>query len=144
MPEKSPTGATLNCPSSHPGKQGAFAYGIVSGTAEAPQLRYLPAPIPLGNVTDAAEVAFVTTKARIAAPCDGRLCSNFDGVGCRLPKQIVTALPVVADAPPRCILRPTCVWFHQEGVEACLRCPQIVSSDEDERVRGAFRDSVGG
>ena len=43
---------------------------------------------------------------------------------------------------PRCVIRPTCRWFRQEGRAACLRCPQVVTelrhgTDLQRQVAGA-------
>lgn len=136
MPLKTPQGVILRCPSSHPVKPRASVFAIWGGTEEAPTLRYLPAAIPISGADDADAV---TAKARVTAPCDGPSCANFDGVGCRLPRMIVEALPVVTDSLPPCILRASCVWFHQEGKEACFRCPQILRGDPQGTVQDAFR-----
>jgi hypothetical protein len=31
--------------------------------------------------------------------------------------------------PPRCAIRSQCQWWHQEGVSACLRCPQVLTNN---------------
>ena len=41
--------------------------------------------------------------------------------------RIVQLLPPVVDGLPACHLRPDCRWWQQEGKEACLRCPQVVT-----------------
>jgi len=35
----------------------------------------------------------------------------------------------VVSKPPRCAIRSDCQWWHQEGVSACLRCPQVLTND---------------
>lgn len=133
---KTSEGSSLSCPSSWAGKPEAVVFAIVGGTADAPRLRYLPEAIPVTQPMFGEASRELASKARVSAPCDRHSCQNFDGVGCRLPAQVVT-LPIVADAPLPCLIRPTCVWFHQEGKAACLRCPQIVASDP----LGLFRAS---
>jgi hypothetical protein len=54
-------------------------------------------------------------------------CQHFDGGRCRLASRIVGGLPEVVSGLPPCHLRPTCLWWRQEGAAACRRCPQIVS-----------------
>jgi hypothetical protein len=43
----------------------------------------------------------------------------------------------VVDALPRCLIRPACRWFQQEGKEACVRCPQVVT--ESSNVSADYR-----
>jgi hypothetical protein len=35
--------------------------------------------------------------------------------------------PAVVSHAPVCALRPSCKWWLQEGIEACLLCPQVVT-----------------
>jgi hypothetical protein len=67
-----------------------------------------------------------TEVLRIAAYCVK--CEHHDGTGCRLATRVATMLEPVVSSLPRCAIRPTCLWFHQEGKEACLRCPQITTT----------------
>ena len=69
---------------------------------------------------------------RIAGPCAmSTACAHFDDSRskCRLAIRTVRMAPVVVSKPPRCAIRSTCMWWHQEGVSACLRCPQVVTND---------------
>jgi hypothetical protein len=107
---------------------GGQVFGIVGGTVEEPRVGYLTQPLPVTReVLALAEPARSGEVFRIAAPCAGHGCQHFDGSQCRLVQRIVQALPVVVEELPLCALRPSCLWFRQEGKAACLRCPQIVS-----------------
>jgi hypothetical protein len=64
---------------------------------------------------------------RIAAPCAERACLHFDGASCRLIARIVDSLPPAVAKPPPCAIRTTCRWWKQEGRDACIRCPRIVT-----------------
>jgi hypothetical protein len=64
---------------------------------------------------------------RIAAPCAMTGCKHFEGNACKLAQRIVEGLPSVVNALPPCQIRPTCRWFRQEGRNACLRCPQVIT-----------------
>jgi hypothetical protein len=64
---------------------------------------------------------------RVAAHCIEGACPHWNGHGCRLATRVATMLPQAVSAMPRCAIRPTCLWFKQEGPAACLRCPQIAT-----------------
>jgi hypothetical protein len=68
-----------------------------------------------------------TTIFRIAAACETSGCKHFKGNECTLAQRIVEGLAPVVNALPPCQIRPTCRWFHQEGRNACLRCPQVIT-----------------
>jgi len=58
-------------------------------------------------------------------------CKHYGDGACSLAKRIVASFdPVVGSLPP-CRIRTTCRWFRQEGPDACLRCPQVVTSNCD-------------
>jgi hypothetical protein len=49
---------------------------------------------------------------------------------------------MAVDGLPPCSIRPGCMWWRQEGKNACLRCPQVVTetrhaTDEQRQVAGA-------
>jgi hypothetical protein len=116
------------CPSAQPEMAGSTVFGLVQGTATDPRVAYLDRAVPLtpGILASAAPVA-PTEVFRIGAPCAGGCCQHFGEGRCRLATRLVQWLPpVVASAPP-CALRPHCMWWRQEGVHACLRCPQIAT-----------------
>jgi hypothetical protein len=107
---------------------GGVVFGVVGGTVEAPRVGYLARPLPISSeVLAAAGPADPGEVFRIAAPCAGAGCSHFAAGACTLARRIVDRLPVVAEVPPPCALRSRCVWWHQEGLAACRRCPQVVS-----------------
>lgn len=116
------------CPSAQPGMDNPVAFGVIVGTPEEPRLAHLESPL---RVTDdllaMAGPVKPTEVFRFAAPCAQDACKHFDGKDCRLVQRVVQILPrVVSDLPP-CTIRPSCLWWHQEGKSACLRCPQIVT-----------------
>jgi hypothetical protein len=129
------------CPSAHPDHEGARVFGVLTGSSpENRRAGYLTETHPVttellalaGNVPP-------TEVLRIAAYCVK--CEHHDGAGCRLASRVVTMLEPVVSSLPRCAIRPTCVWFHQEGKAACVRCPQIATSNRsptefDKRLSG--------
>ena len=121
------------CPSVQAREAGAQVFAVVGGTVEHPEVQYLVRDLPitpevfeLTAPLDPAEVF------RIAGPCAmSTACAHFDDSRskCRLAIRTVRMAPVVVSKPPRCAIRSTCMWWHQEGVSACLRCPQVVTND---------------
>ena len=136
MSEGEPVGADretvgTSCPSARHDMPGARLFGVVSAEVDGePRVAYLSRLLPASpDVMAAAGPGDPGAVFRIGAPCAGGACSHFAaGSGlCTLARRTVQHLPVVVDTLPRCALRPTCVWWHQEGVAACRRCPQVVS-----------------
>ena len=120
------------CPSAPSHCQGAQVFGMVGGTADAPEVAYLPTPQP---VTD--ELLQLSGPVRpgevfrIAAPCACSGCGHFtpEASKCRLVEKVVQWLPIVVDKLPPCSIRPECRWWQQEGKAACIRCPQVVTEN---------------
>ncbi len=116
------------CPSAQPNVENGLVIGVVSGTARKPEVAYLERAIPQDEgVLALAAPAKPTEVFRLASPCATRSCQHFDGSACRLVGRIVKLLEPVVDRIPKCDLRPTCRWWHQEAAQACVRCPQIVT-----------------
>ncbi len=69
-----------------------------------------------------------TEVLRLSAPCAGGDCAHFRNACCTLASRIVAQLPVVADRLGPCPVRSSCRWWRQEGIAACQRCPQIVTT----------------
>jgi hypothetical protein len=118
------------CPSAPPYDQGAQVFGIVSGTAEAPEVAYVPVPQPITDeLLHLANPVRPGEVFRIAAPCACKRCGHFapEAATCRLAATIVQWLPRVVDTLPPCAIRPACRWWQQEGQAACVRCPQVVT-----------------
>lgn len=143
-----PTRRELSCPSSRPEIRGAALFGVVGGSVEEPRVTYLPKPLPasaevLNLVGDVAP----TEVFRFVGPCVGDACSNFESGRCQLASRIIRLLPIVTSDLPECSIRPQCRWWAEEGVAACMRCPQVAtdsfagptavfrtSPDEDQRL----------
>ena len=129
-------GRPLLCPSAPPDKTDGVAFGVVQGTADEPRLRHLAEPQPVTDeLLHLAAPARPTEVFRFAAPCAGSSCQHFDGSSCRLVSRVVKLLPAVTDDLPPCLIRPSCRWWREQGRNACVRCPQIVteSSSPDRR-----------
>jgi hypothetical protein len=127
----------LNCPSAQPGMPDAQILGVVSGTVDEPRLAYLNERVPVtAEILEQASPAAPGEIFRVAARCEESKCIHFDGAHCQLAVRIVKMLPEVTESLPPCTIRPTCRWHQQEGRAACLRCPQIVTlnNNVDERL----------
>jgi hypothetical protein len=116
------------CPSAPPEMEGAMVFGVVGGTAQAPRLAHLIQPLPVTDELLAlAEPASPRAVFRTAAPCAASACLHFAQGTCRLASRIVEELPAAVDGLSACRIRPSCRWWQQEGKDACLRCPLIVT-----------------
>ncbi len=122
----------LLCPSSQPGVEGARVLGVVQQTSGGFEVSYLDQPLAATpEVLAMAAPAHPAEVFRLAAKCQTEHCPHFDGANCGLATRIVQILPAVVDMLPHCQIRPECRWFHQEGVAACRRCPQISTVNYD-------------
>lgn len=131
----SPSGRdVIFCPSAQPGLSHSAIIGIVDKGHNSESVAYLPEPVA---VTDSTIVAFTgspvqaTQLFRFAAPCEKGGCSNWTGSSCGVAQRVVQILPAVVAELPDCKLRPVCRWFRQEGKQACVRCPQVITDDPD-------------
>ena len=127
----SATGKTL-CPSAPHDAPHAQIFAIVGGTMEKPETAYLEKPMPM--TAEFAKLAGPVAPEevfRIASPCMGRGCGHFDGVKkqCRLATKTVRLQPAVTAKLPPCPIRSSCRWWQQEGLNACLRCPEVVTDN---------------
>ena len=132
MPASGPDGATTPdppfCPSAQPDMPESVIFGIIGGTPADPRLRYLAEPLPpTPELLALAEPVEPTEVFRFGAVCAERHCQHFDGAHCTLGAKLATEVrPVTTIAPP-CRLRSRCRWWQEQGVEACLRCPVVVT-----------------
>lgn len=116
------------CPSAQPEMTGSVVFGVVGGTLDAPRVGYLATPLPTTPELLALSGPVEPTEIfRFAAPCAGSACRHFDGSTCRLAARTVELMTPVVDQLPPCRVRPECRWWLQEGKDACLRCPQVVT-----------------
>ena len=114
------------CPSAQPQLEGAFAFGVVGGSAHERRVAYLDERVPVSDELLAMAAPVKPTEVfRFAAPCAGGACKHFDGHDCRLATKLVQLTPPVTRALPACTLRPDCRWWKQEGKSACMVCPSV-------------------
>ncbi len=132
----------IDCPSAQASAPGARIYGAQTGAPDARRVGYLTETLPVSEkLLGLAGPNKPTEIFRIAAPCMASGCKHFNNGACSLAQRIVEGLLPVVNALPTCQIRATCRWFHQEGKDACLRCPQIVTdvpnaSDHNKLIAG--------
>jgi hypothetical protein len=125
------TSINLDCPSAQPGMQNPVIIGVVIGSATAPRLHYLKKPEPVTPAVLAIAAPVRPTEVfRIAAKCAGSDCRHFDDRVCKLVRRVIDALPSEPAGLQACSIRRRCMWWRQEGRQACERCPGIVTDSE--------------
>jgi hypothetical protein len=118
----------LNCPSAQADWEGARVFGVVGGTVKEPRVSYLTEPQPVTKeLLDLTSPVIPTEVLRIAAPCVESSCKHFDGMNCQLVSRTIAYLQPVAGKLPPCAVRSSCRWWHEQGGDACFRCPQVVT-----------------
>jgi|RhiMethySRZTD1v2_1073278.scaffolds.fasta_scaffold256219_2 hypothetical protein len=126
------TARTVMCPSAQPGMKDPRLIGVVTHDEGEPRIAYLNEQVP---ITEELLVQIGPAQPsqvfRIAAHCEEKRCTHFNGQRCKLATRIVEVLPAVVDALPHCLIRSSCRWYAQEGKEACFRCPQVVTEPLD-------------
>ena len=121
----------LDCPSV-PAQSGSVVIGVIQRRAGQAEVTMLRRAAPLRDVAHLIPDALRATDVlRLAGPCAAGICRHFADRRCSLASRVVAHLPAVSGRPPPCALRPTCRWWNQEGVAACLRCPQIVTEPSE-------------
>lgn len=131
LPEARAQARELQCPSAQPEMVRATAFGVIDHAGETPQLGYLDQPTPVSQeLLDLARPLRPTQIFRFAAPCQGEGCGHWSGAACTLVDRIVELLPAVSLTLPPCRIRSDCRWFAQRGRQACMRCPQVVTQNE--------------
>jgi hypothetical protein len=116
------------CPSAPHTWPQSIVFGVVGGSPDHPMVAYLDRPTAVtDDLVNATRPVDPSEVLRIAAPCAQARCVNHDGTECRLATTIVTFLQPTVERLPACAIRARCVWWRQEGRDACLRCPQVTT-----------------
>jgi hypothetical protein len=136
---RSAAGGAL-CPSAQPDMEGPIVLGLMADVDGVRQVQYLNERLPFTGEIAAQAGEAPTRFLRIAARCEESKCSHFDGETCRLATRIATMLEPVVDKLPPCSIRRDCRWYAQEGLPACLRCPQVVT--ESAGISEQFRKAA--
>ena len=131
------------CPSAQPEWEGSQVIGVMTGTADKPQMAYLDKPQSVTEqLLELAKPVSPTEVFRFSAPCACSGCGHYatEESKCRLAEKVVRWTPTVTEQLPVCAIRADCRWWKQEGRPACLRCPQMVTNNlkpTDEMRRAA-------
>jgi len=139
--------ATPWCPSARPQQQGAVVFGVRTASDSAARIGYLSQAVPVTpKVLELAEPVSPLEVFRFAAPCAESGCVHYADDKCGLASRIVEQAPVAVSIAPACPIRSKCRWWAQEGVNACRRCPQVVTreSGSNESIAGAAMPLVSG
>lgn len=115
------------CPSAQPDMFEAKPFGVIEGTPDEPRIAYLRADVVVDQEAVRALPIDPVHVFRFSALCEESRCGQFDGTSCGLGKRVTTGLVPVVDALPPCQVRPTCRWYAENGRDACLRCPQVIT-----------------
>ncbi|MDT4329038.1 nitrogen fixation protein [Methylomonas sp. MED-D] len=120
------------CPSAQPDWEGSQVIGVMTGSAEQPELAYLKEALPVTD--EILEMAGPVTPGevfRFSAPCACSGCGHYrsEQSKCGLVEKVVRWTPTVVEQLPTCSIRSSCRWWLQEGRDACLHCPQVVTND---------------
>ncbi|MEQ1846315.1 MAG: nitrogen fixation protein [Nitrospira sp.] len=115
------------CPSASLDAGDVWIIGVVMNGGTA-QVQYLEKLVPPSEqVLSVLNGMRPEAVLRMAAPCAKGECHHFQGGRCSLVDRVVEHLSSNEIPLPKCPIRKDCVWFAQQGVEACTRCSQIAT-----------------
>lgn len=89
-------------------------------------------PIPLTDEMRGALDARPERKFRLAGQCVESKCGNWENESCaligRMRRQLDCHLPEAeaTDKLQRCAIRSACVWWRQDGTQACRVCSFVI------------------
>jgi hypothetical protein len=119
------------CPSASPDLPEALVVGVVDRVSDEPIVAYLQDPIEVSPVfLEMASPLKPTEVFRFAAACQTSACQQWNGHGCGLVERLVRLVPPSAVSLPRCSIRKSCRWFHEQGGQACRRCTSVVTYND--------------
>lgn len=119
----------LSCPSAQPDMAGAKVLGIVEDREGLPEISYLDTPRDVDQeILDLAKPLSPTEVFRFAGKCVTSKCQHFNGDTCSLASRISKLTEEVVTSAPKCVIRKSCRWFQQEGLQICYRCPQVTTN----------------
>ncbi len=132
LPVIAEAGDTRLCPSYSPREPGSgWVFGVVEPTEEGPRM------VPLDKPEAVTEAVFQMASPlhpgelfRITAPCMGAPCKNHgEGGICHLARSVAKRpIPKVSKGLPPCTIRASCLWWDQEGRDACDRCTAFTTT----------------
>jgi hypothetical protein len=121
---------SLLCPSANPDVAQLRVLGVVEHGVAGPRVSFLNEPLAATpEVLALAAPLPPTAVFRLAGNCQTNRCPQFAANKCSLATRVVEMLPVAVDRLSHCQIRAECRWFRQEGVDACIRCPQVITTN---------------
>lgn len=120
------------CPSAQHDWDGVQLFALVKGTLERPEAVYLDQPRSVTDeVLELAGPVVPEALFRFSAPCIEAECQHFDDdrESCRLAERAIRLAHIAPHKLSRCAIRRSCLWWQQEGYQACQRCPQVVMAN---------------
>lgn len=114
------------CPSA-PMLEGAVLHALCLG---GDSLVHIVPSVPVELIRKPPAGVAPEAVMRFAASCAQSACTNWSNKrsSCDLIDSIVAANPPVpADRLVRCHIRSRCVWFAQQGANACTHCSLVVT-----------------
>lgn len=112
-----------HCPSWR-ARSGALLIGMVNNSGRVSILSN-PLQVNKDFIDAAAEQGRPESRFRFSGPCIETGCANWAG-HCRFGASLLDHPPQVAE-PPSCGIRDSCRWHVQHGLDACLRCPGVIT-----------------
>jgi hypothetical protein len=71
-------------------------------------------------------------RFRFAQPCVEGRCAHWTGSRCGVIQNVLDSAEGQAATGesrplPRCSIRPRCRWFAEQGRQACMACPLVIT-----------------
>ncbi|UTH75691.1 hypothetical protein [Chromobacterium sp. IIBBL 290-4] len=120
------------CPSANFGMNGEKVFGMLGGSLGDRRVIYLKQAVPVQQIDPAKLNGIRPSEVfRTAGRCVGSECANHDSASdqCSLVNRIVDKVSPGTEELAYCAIRPDCVWWHQQGGDACLRCAKVITQD---------------
>lgn len=117
------------CPSVPADSEGSMIIGVNIGTAEKPETAYLTETQAVTKeLLDAVQPVRPEDVFRFSAPCTRCVHYAVRESKCLFAEKVVRLTPPAADQLPVCAIRAECLWWRQEGEQACIRCTRIIAT----------------
>ncbi len=121
------------CPSA-PAREGALLIGVVEANGS---VAFLPQPrVVNGSALRALKVGREPERRfRFASKCQRTRCLNWSSAGCGLIERIRDDLSSEEMTRARggsCSIHASCVWYAQDGLDACTNCRFVVTKTDSD------------
>jgi hypothetical protein len=128
--EGTPVASPLACPSAPPEWEDAQLFGVVTGTVELPDIRFVGQHPVTPALLALAEPVTPTEVFRFTAKCREEACCHFAKGACGVVAAVVDTVSANDGwSLPKCGIRSRCRWWSEKGKAACRRCTLVVTDD---------------